>query len=218
MKALAKNGKTYRSFDLSTECPKRLSGNPCPYCYVEAARKAGFRGKTSCLRVPYEGEILKLRKSTIERLNRCGGLRFFAFSDYMEWMDEDLMRAIEDSRKVGLLIKAITKVPEFVEKYHQYFRIINVSIDSLGHGMNWEDAKSLRKSYKNVLVRSAVMSWEDVDALGWTDILTLNHGPNGFYHFKRKEKEDLVEKYGYKMCCVTGRCETCTLKCGSPRL
>lgn len=213
MRAICKNSKTYRSLDLSTLCPKLRAGNPCPYCYVQTARRIGCNAKKEYDRIPYRGEILRMKPETIARLNRCGGLRLFSFGDYMTWMDEDLFRIIEDAQKAGLYLKAITKQSLFVERFAKHMRVVNVSVDSIGHGMDHEVAKNLRRRYDNVFVRAAILYPEDIHKLAWADIFTLNHGPNGFYHFGKQEKKMLEEKYHDKLCCITGKCETCGIKC-----
>lgn len=215
MKCIMRNGKTILSLDLSTNCPKRQAGHPCSYCYVETARHNGWHAKYVHERIPYTGEILRLRKDTITRLNKeCGGLRMFSFGDYMPWMDDDLYRVFQDARKVGLRLKALTKRPEFIERFHKYVDIINVSIDNLGEGVAHDVAGYLRERYPNVKVRAAIMSFEDLDALAWADILTLNHALNGYHMFTHKEKAEIAEMYPGKVCCVTGRCSTCKIKCG----
>lgn len=211
---LGKNQKTLRSLDLSTICPKRRAGKPCAYCYVEAYRRIGVNAKKLHDRIPYRRNILKLAKWTIDKLNRSGGLRLFSFGDYMPWMDKELFMVIEDARKVGLMLKAITKQEEFVHKFWRYMSVINVSIDSIGCGVDHDRARMLRDMYPNVKVRAVILSHEDLENLSWADILTLNHGPNGFYHFKKSEMPGIIVKYGHKLCCLTGKCETCQLRCG----
>lgn len=215
MKVIGSNSKTIRSLDLSTECPKRRAGNPCSYCYVETARKQGFRAKKVYDRIPYNNEILRLRQSTIDKLNAIGGLRIFSFGDYIEWMDEDLMQVFKDAKERGLKLKAITKVPEFVEKFHDYVDIINVSVDNLGEGMDWDTAKELKRKYPNVKIRCAIMKDEDLDALEWVDIITFNHANNGYKFYSKEEVQKFGEQYPNKVCCLTGKCETCEIKCGA---
>jgi hypothetical protein len=219
LSVISKNCKTFKSLDLSTDCPKRRAGDPCPYCYVEAAREAEFRAKIVYQELRYKNEILRLRPQTLERINNCGGLRIFSFGDYMPWMDDDLYRVIEDANQVGLKLKAITKVPEFVEKFAGKVDTINVSVDTICHGMPWDIAKDLRDRYDNVWVRSAILYPRDVEELMWTDIMTLFHGrAKGFYRFNKKEKLELYNKYPDKFCCITGRCITCRLKCRTSKI
>lgn len=212
--ALMDNIKTYKSLDLSTDCPKRRAGNPCSYCYTEAARRMGFNAKIVHDRLSYNGEILRLKQATIDKLNACGGLRIFSFGDYMPWMDDDLRAIIEDAKTRNLKLKAITKVVDFVHKYHNDIDLIHVSVDALGEGIDIEVAKQLKEMYSNVRIRAAIMSQEDLNNLQWVDILTFNHARNGYYIFSKKEIGEYAEVFPGKVCCVTGRCETCNVKCG----
>jgi hypothetical protein len=210
---ISKNQKTFKCLDLSTICPNKAAGNPCPYCYVEASRKHGFHAKIEYDRIPYTGELLRLRQDTKDKINECGGLRLFSFGDYMPWMDEDLMRIIKDAKATEIKLKAITKQPSFVDKFHEFFDVINVSIDSIGHGMNWNIADILRAKFSNVFIRAAVLSHADLHLLDWVDIMTLNHGVNGFHRFTRAEKQDIFAMYPNKMCCVSNKCSSCLIKC-----
>ena len=212
--ALTNNLKTIRSLDLSTDCPKRRANNPCSYCYVECARNRGFRAKDVHDNIPYNNEILRLTQATVDKLNACGGLRIFSFGDYMSWMDEDLHTAIEEAKARKLRLKAITKQEDFVHKYHSDIDVINVSVDALGEGMDIEVAKELKDKYPSVKIRAAIMKPEDLDVLGWVDILTFNHASNGYYLFSKKEIAAYAERYPGKVCCVTGKCITCDVKCG----
>jgi hypothetical protein len=215
LKAICTNGKTYRSLDISTNCPKRQAGKPCSYCYVESSRQGGFRAKEVHDRINYDHDILRLKADTIKRLNSMGGLRLFSFGDYLPWMDDTLKEIFADAKKMGLKLKAITKVPEFVEKFNEYIDIINVSVDNLGEGMDIETAKALRDKYANVKVRAAIMSHEDLKALSWVDILTLNHAKNDYHLFTPTEKAQIIKDYPGKVCCETNKCETCKVKCGT---
>lgn len=212
-KCLGKNGKTIRSIDLSTDCPKRQAGNPCKYCYVEASRSSGYRAKLVYTRAEYKGEILRMTRKMINRLNACGGLRLFSFGDYISWMDPDIERICNDAEKKGLLLKAITKQTEFVHKWHDRMNVIHVSVDNVGCGVPWDEAQNLRKMYPNVRIRAAVMRWEDLDALRFVDIITLNHAMNGYHLFSAAEKKAISETYPMKVCCLSGSCETCEIKC-----
>lgn len=214
MKAINTNDKTIRSLDLSTECPKRRAGNPCSYCYVEAARRKGFRAKAVCDRIPYNNEILRMPNGMIEALNSTGGLRLFSFGDYMDWMDEDLERVFIDATTRGLKLKAITKVPALIEKFHDHFTVMHISIDNVGDGVNHEVAKKLRQEYSNVRVRCAIMKDEDIEALSWADIFTFNHAQNGYKMYSKKAIADFAEILPGKVCCITGKCITCEVKCG----
>jgi hypothetical protein len=97
-KCIMENQKTIKSLDLTTNCPKRQAGQPCKYCYVEAARKQGFNAKKVIEKIDYNGEITRMKPDTIAALNATGGLRIFSFGDYMPWMDADLLQ-IESNHK-----------------------------------------------------------------------------------------------------------------------
>ena len=133
----------------------------------------------------------------------------------MDWMDQDLDLVIEDAAEKGLMLKAITKQKDFVDKYHSRIDIINVSVDSLGEGMDIEVAKSLKNKYNNVKIRAAIMKEEDVNTLEWVDIFTFNHARNGYKVFSKELVRDYAAKYPNKVCCETGVCETCKIKCGN---
>lgn len=217
---ICKNKKTFKSLDLSTNCPKRIAGNPCKYCYVECARKKGFNAKTVYNKIDYNGEILRMRRDTIDKLNSMGGLRVFSFGDYIhEIMFDDMMQIVTDAKLVGLKLKAITKVPMFVELFHNFFNIIHISVDNVGCGIDWNESKTLKSKYPNVLIRAAIMSHDDVQALEpWCDILTFNHADNGFKRFYPEERSKYAEIYPGKVCCQTNKCETCTVKCGQSKV
>lgn len=214
LRALCSNIKTYKSLDLSTNCPKLVAGHPCSYCYVESARKKGVMAKRIEDKCEYNNDILRLRQSTVDKLNECGGLRLFSFGDYLPWMDDQLEIIVEDAKQRNLKLKAITKVPQFVEKFNQKIDIINVSIDNLDEGMQWPVAIDLAEEYDNVRVRAAIMSYEDLEVLNWVNIITLNHAHNGYHLFSKRELTLIAERFPNKLCCTTGRCITCPIKCG----
>lgn len=212
---LMKNVKTFRSLDFTTVCPKLQAGNPCPYCYVECARKAGFNAKIKYDRLAYTGEIARMKKATVQKLNRTGGLRVFSFADYYSWMDKELMQVVADAKKVGLKLKAVTKQPQFVHKFWKYFNVIHVSIDAIGHGVNWETAQKLREMYPNVLIRSVVLDESEIENLTQvSDIITLNHGQNPFQKFGPGERQELAEKLPGRICGASESCLDCQVKCG----
>jgi hypothetical protein len=214
-----KNSKTYYSFDLTTICTKILTGNQCEYCYVKNSRDKGFNAKKLHSRISYQHEILGFSEAKINKLNEMGGYRFFSFADYHTWMDADIKLAIEDAKKVGLKLKAITKQLEFVDKFHSDFNIIHISIDAIENGIDWETAKQYREMYPNVLIRSVVLEPEQIEELAEiSDILTLNHGANSFHKFLPVEKAKYQAQYADKMCCTTGKCETCQIKCGESKV
>lgn len=208
------NQKTFRSLDLTTICPKLAAGNPCSYCYVQTSRTVGFNAKKIEEVCEYSHDILRLSDSSIDTLNQCGGLRVFSFADYIPWMDDSLLSIVEDAKQKKLQLKAITKSIDFINKWWKSFNIINASIDNLGEGIPIETAKALKVEYPNVRIRAVITSYEDLKELNWVDVITLNHGLNGYYRFNKVEMQKISEKYPGKVCCTTGRCITCSIKCG----
>jgi hypothetical protein len=220
---LDRNSKTIRSLDFTTDCPKRRAGNPCVYCYVECSRRLGCNAKLVHDYRPYAGEIMKLTNEEINELNACGGLRLFSFGDYMPEHHTDVTLALNDAWTRGLKVKAITKQVNFIDEFHNHpaLVMIHVSIDNVGHGIDWRTAYEYRNKYPKVRIRCAVMKDEDVPAMHFADIFTLNHSAglkqHGFKMYSHKGREKLVQSYPMisgKMCCNTGRCLSCALKCG----
>jgi len=216
-KALTENSKTIRSIDITTICPKALANNPCPYCYVQNAREVNFRAKAICTRTEYTNDILRLRRKTIDKLNRIGGLRLFAFGDYdnSEYSDKLLEQIIGDARKKGLKLKAITRVISFVYKYADKVDTINLSIDSIGHGIKLEKATELKRRFKNVFIRTIALNEQDLE--NWlknehVDVITLYHGRKRKYgdiEFRALRRKDIKDN---RIC--SGKCIQCNLKCG----
>lgn len=208
------NSKTIKSVDFDTSCPKREAGNPCKYCYVETARRQNFNAK-HVYSTDYAGEIEKLTSGMIEKLNSCGGIRLFSFGDYQSKDDANLRAFFDACHERGLKVKAITKVPAFVHKYHADCAVINVSVDAIGDGVDHEEAEGLRAAYPNVRIRAVVTEDADLENLpANTDILTFNHGNNGFHNYRHAEVAEKALQFPGKVCCQTGKCLTCSVKCG----
>jgi hypothetical protein len=227
--AFASNQKTLLSVDFTSNCPKRRSGNPCSYCYVEYNRNIKFNPKTVYDYRAYNGELKNTKKfndRNIKKLNDMGGIRLFSFGDYMPEHDNDITNFLNDAYEIGLYVKAITKVPEFIYKYHDYpaLKVINISTDLVGHGVDHNLARELKSKYPKVLIRVAIMKDEELenDFINECDVITFNHK-----HLKklgyRKFKKDEIEKYQAEhknvgVCCITGKCESCDVKCGYSKL
>lgn len=215
-----KNSKTFRSFDTATVCPKVEKGKGCPYCYVEAARKKGIRAKAVIREVPYTMEVLRYQPSTIEKLMSGGGMRMFSFSDYRPEHDEWVRRFLDDCSFRRLDAKTVTKVPLFVEKHHDHpaLSVIHLSVDRVGFGVNLERARKMRDLYDKVRIRAVCLGMEDLEWFGskdWCDILTLNHGQNGYHRFTNAEREGALRKYPGRLCCATHVCVTCPIQCAA---
>lgn len=222
--ALQANGKTGISIDLTTDCPKRRAGNPCSYCYVEASRKMGYNPKKIIDHCAYQGEIKEFSEKKVDFLNECGGIRMFSFGDYMVEHRMEIAQILDDCQSVGLNVKVITKVPDFIRHFHDHpaIRVIHLSIDATGDGVDWKLAKRLRKMYSKVLIRSAIMRTEDVETLSFSDIYTFNHALGlkslGYKKFSRADVAEYAGKFPSKVCCQTGSCFSCPVKCGSASL
>jgi hypothetical protein len=206
------NSKTYRSLDLSTICPRLKAGNPCSYCYVQESRRKKYRAK-GFYETHYNHEILRLKDSTLVKLNKMGGLRMFSFGDYEPWMDDDIKNILDDSALAGLRLKAITKQPEFVKKYNKYKNLtINYSLDFNSGVPKWI------RQYKtsNVKLRMMVRNEHEVKKYHrYVDILTPYHGRKINDNYRAVEaKEACLNLAPQKTCCRTHDCSTCEVRCG----
>lgn len=204
------NSKTYRSFDLSTSCPKLDAGIPCQYCYVLQARQANVRPKQLIDKIEYKDEVLRLRQSTIDKLNSMGGLRMWAFADYKEWMDPHINKLIEDAAVRDLKLKAVTKQEKFCFKYYNNSISIQYSVDRVGNPIPiWRD------KYPNILIRAMVRNREDAKYFyDKVDILTPYHGKKISDKYRPLEaKKACAELAPAKTCCKTNSCASCDVKC-----
>jgi hypothetical protein len=222
---IMKNSKTLASVDFTTDCPKRREGKACKYCYVENARKINFNAKLIFNHIEYKGDVLKMSNKTVQAHNSNGGIRLFSFGDYMVENDKDIHAFLIDARLMRLKVKVITKQVAFIDKfyydYNDVFSVIHLSIDNINNGVEWGTAQNYRNNYEKVVIRSVVLKYEDFEVLeGLSDIITLNHGNNGFYNFSGHGKEnkalkvELTNKAINKVCCQTSNCGTCLIKCG----
>lgn len=232
---LHKNKKTLYSVDFTTKCLRVRKGNPCRYCYVARRRMNTGKGKKEIDYVPYDGFVRDFRPRTIAKLNALGGIRMFAYSDFLPEHSADTQRFLEDCAEKGLQAKALTKQIEFVHLYHDSNAIstINVSVDNLedpyGSPISLEEAWELREAYGKVLVRAVIVDEEDLELFGeqgWADILTLNHAlwpstPRKTCHlFSKEEKREIASRFPGRVCASgkTGRCADCPVKCGEKKL
>ena len=220
MSCISSNSKTIQSVDFTTDCPKRRNGNACKYCYVEDAREMGFNAKKVINYTKYNNEVLKFSEKKIEKLNAIGGLRLFSFGDYMPEHYNDVKQLLDDALIKNLKIKAITKVPEFVIKFanHPAISVIHVSVDNVEDGMDIEVAKLLKVVYSKVKIRTVVMRDEDIEAVKFADVFTFNHAKMlkkkyGYKKYNKVEVAEWNEKLNGRVCCSTGTCATCNLKC-----
>jgi len=206
---LTKNYKTFRSLDLSTKCIRIKNGHPCEYCYVQRARKIGYRAKTEYDRIPYGNDILRLKTKTVLQLNKIGGLRLFAFGDYEPWMKPHIIKIIDNAERKGLLLKAITKQLNFLEFCDKIFT--NYSMDFV-HGFPSFPCFE----HPNLKYRVMVRNEDEVKQIyKEADILTPYHGPKINENYRPKEaKLSSIEHARNKTCCIVPQCIDCTVKCG----
>lgn len=227
--AFAGNQKTVVSVDFTTDCPKRRAGNPCPYCYVEYKREINFNAKKVYDYKAYNNELKNRKKFTpevVKELNDAGGIRLFSFGDYMSENDRDIEAFLNDAAKINLDVKVITKVPEFIYKYHDYpaIKVIDISTDMLPadkkSGVEHNLARELKLKYKKVKIRTVVLNKSDLedDFMKYVDVVTFNHEnlqKKGFHKFTKKEIKEYYDAHPENgVCCITGKCATCPIKCG----
>lgn len=219
------NSKTGLSFDVTTICPLTRAGKPCAYCYVNTHRKL----KDSFSKIPsrydrYDGFVLRMRQDSIDQMNEVGGIRMFSFGDYFPEHRPDIERFLTDCDIRRLKAKAITKQLRFVHVFHDNPAIstMHISIDNLKGNVgrspiNHVMAKKTRLLYSKVKVRAVVLNEEDLQYFGkqsWVDILTLNHGMNGFHSFTHDEVKKAAARYPGRVCCAGKTCSGCRIKCG----
>lgn len=111
---LAANGKTGASGDFTTICPQMMFNRGCWYCYRRAALESGVNNKLVAQNVWYTGEILRIKDSDIEALNKNGGLRIQSFGDWMPHFSAMLADVLYDAELRGLQVKIITKEPSMI--------------------------------------------------------------------------------------------------------
>lgn len=216
MRAVNHNSKTGYSVDFTTVCPRQLEGHPCEYCYVASARACGsFMAKQRVAYLPYQGELQNMKQSTIDKLNKSGGLRIFSFSDYIPWMDQDIEKLLIDASKRKLQLKAITKNKMFVEKYRASGILINFSVDLVYNDLyEIRGLESIRSD--SVRLRCMVRNTQDVEQVyPYVDVLTPYHGPKINDQYRPAETLAACQRLAPgKTCCQTGKCYTCQVKCG----
>ena len=222
------NGKTLLSFDLTTVCPKLARGDACVYCYVKTGRDTGIRAKAVKEYAPYAGHRwpLTLTCAMKGRLSAMGGIRMFGSSDYSARHRKDVDQFLADCLIAGLKAKAITKQELFLIHHHDHeaLAVINVSIDRLGpewgsrrSQIGERKARALKEQYHKAKIRAVCLSPEDVEYYGSKpeiDILTLNHGRNGFHWFSHEEVRQATERWPGRVCGEDRVCDQCRVRCG----
>lgn len=111
---LAANGKTGASGDFTTVCPQMMFNRGCWYCYRRAAMESDVNNKLVAQNVWYTGEILRIKDSVIDDLNKNGGLRIQSFGDWMPHFSAMLADVLYDAELRGLQVKIITKEPSMI--------------------------------------------------------------------------------------------------------
>lgn len=213
---LKPNRKTLWSCEPSESCLRRLLGSPCSYCYtLHPWNGVGRKRRPPRLIQPFHpGSIASLPEPDKQFLRRVG-LRFFSNCDYIECeeMVGYVKMATAEARMLGIPTKAITKNPAVVKHHIRDFDVINLSVDTLGLGVDWDVAKECRQKYPGkVMVRSVCITLEDVETFAsWTDIITPYHGPQMAEYPPKIVKAVCMEKYPKKTCT---HCRRCYIKCG----
>jgi len=147
----------------------------------------------------------------------------FAFGDYLRKHAKEVEKFLADCQARQLPVKAITKVVRFVYDWHDHpaMQLINVSVDNLKAGgrspITLKTALELRKNFRKVRIRAVALSPEDLVLFGKNkrvDVITLNHGRNGFYNFSHDERDEAAKAYPGRVCCVNSVCDGCTTLCG----
>jgi hypothetical protein len=223
---------------------------PCSYCYVENARRKAISwhqqgkpitgvnfamAKKIFKNVPYRDRIMRWSQKQIDEMNKRGGLRLFSFSDYIPEINQrEISLMLDHAKKRGLSVKAITKVPQFVEDFGDRGITINLSIDaqrSGGPAVNWDKAAELKKKYPNVKVRTVAANVNEVEMFlnlkhagidNFVDVVTAYHHddpkvavPDGFEDMsarspggkKLRALLDANPKWKERVCCqVGGKC------------
>ena len=220
---ISKNQKTIKSFDCTSNCPKRRAHNECKYCYVSAARRKGWKPKFVYDYKPYQHEVLRYKKVTIDKLNKAGGIRMFSFGDYMKEHDNDIKMFLDDCETIKLKVKTITKQVSFIDKYHEHkaIAVIHISVDTIGCGVPHDVAKAYRAKYDKVRIRAVILQDSDIIDLSFSDVYTYNHASNvGFHRYGTAERIEKSKEYGIlkKTCCLIDmekgeNCTNCRVKC-----
>jgi len=216
------------------------------------AGETNFVGPTTAKKVygrtEYKsGQLQRMHKisseESIKMLNSSGGLRLYSASDYNPEDDASLGRLFDDADAIGLGVKAITKVPEFIEKWADRVAVVHISIDEIptkygahSNAPTWEEAAKIKADNPHVLIRSVAFTPDEVIEHAKTDlidIVTPFHGStarfpkefaakivpmgtrdSGLKTLWARAREELTPEQQKKLCCETGRCATCKSKCG----
>jgi hypothetical protein len=198
--AVHANQKTGLSIDFSTICPLKCSKTgPCVYCYVEHGRiledlaaagkpvkSTGMPGK-GMVENPYRGEIKLWPNDLVREINSDGGLRMFSFGDFRPGIDDDNVRALlGDAEAKGLLVRAITKQFDFVDRFGDHPNLrINISTDpfvprEISNAPTIDQAVQWAGGRENVKIRTLAFTEDQARELlqdPRVNVVTLYHGP-----------------------------------------
>lgn len=181
---LATNTKTGASGDFTTFCPQMYFNNGCFYCYRRAALTSGSNNKLTGETVWYSGEILQLRPSDVEDLNKKGGLRIQSFGDWQDMYTPMLADMLYDAQLKGLQIKIITKEPSMIEtvaKLRQqalglslYFNLsADYTIERRGESDNRETQKAAPLNAERPFIEQEWLTGEPGEDIGWKRALSV---------------------------------------------
>jgi len=206
-----KPGAAQEFLDNLEKAKKQGNWKECSYCYVKGARDKGehfFLAKKRHEDTQYaSSNILNMRQNVVDKLNAVGGIRLFSHSDYKPRKKAMIAQILNDAAKRGLDVKAITKVPQFVETFvnDQYpaLKLVNVSIDTTGDGMSYEDALRLKNEHPDkVKIRAVITNLKDLldPFMKNVDVFTFYHGSAkklkamGYTNFTGKDRDALGDK------------------------
>jgi hypothetical protein len=227
--AVHPNSKTGLSLDFTTSCCNRTgSKGACAYCYVEQPRtgleKLGLNkyitSRKTVVETPYplepgKGPIAQMPDSVVTELNSDGGMRHQSFSDWMpnhkpmfEAALRDAKAKVSPANPKGLIIKTITKEPEFVKMYGNDPNVrINISVDDLprswSNSPTVEQAFALKEGRSNVAVRSVALNEAQLEkqlADPRVEVVTAYHGPVGeeLFQIVKAQNPELIARHGEK--------------------
>lgn len=136
--------------------------------------------KVTLTRTDYQGEILGLSQSDIEKIKHIGGLRVQSFSDFETPHLIDMMQAVLDMAEMKLTSQAYTKVPNFARVFGETGIKINLSligqVDKNGklvfdgkEGINPEEAFEIRNQHSKHVGTILVGANKESILAGWAD-------------------------------------------------
>lgn len=231
-RALATNTKTRWSVDVTKNC-RGPHGTPCVYCYTWDKRNRNMLRQVALVdKLYYGNEILFLDEQEIGILNRSGGLRLCGNADVHgtpkthPWAYAIMRRVKEDADARGLKLKALTKSIPFAEWALKRNIRVNLSLDNFGTGVMPSDWQRLLNKYPELVrLRCMVENPSKIDDWGnrlkdYPFIMTLYHGCNypelglQTMPWRMNVMKEAKKSFPLNLCCQTGKCETCPVKCG----